>query len=136
MLLICMHVCTHIQVEFTLLDSNMCKPPLKWAQGLINKTFSVQRSLLISLSLSHSLSHSLFLSTLTLSLSFLISHSPLSLFSPSPPVLFPVFCFIRRCQFNGFFVFFSSEVCICLDVFHVLLMHKCIVVIMVTLLAV
>ena len=41
-----MHDCTCIQVEFTLVDSDMCKPPLKWAQGLINKTFSVQRSVL------------------------------------------------------------------------------------------
>ena len=50
MLLVCMHVCTHIQVGLTLVDTDMCKPPLKWAQGLINKTFSVQRSLSVSLS--------------------------------------------------------------------------------------
>ena len=53
MLLECMHVCKHIQVEFTLVDSDVCRPPLKWAQGLINKTFSVQRSLSLSLFQSH-----------------------------------------------------------------------------------
>ena len=42
--LVRMLVCTCMQVEFTLVDFDMCKPPLKWAQGLISKTFSVQRS--------------------------------------------------------------------------------------------
>ena len=43
-----MHAClyTYIQVGFTLVDSDMCKPALKWAQGLINKTFSVLSQLL------------------------------------------------------------------------------------------